>query len=144
MVASLPFRLEVLVFVGFVLSGELCPSVHTRGLPMAPHLTASELDLIQRLSHQGKLAAAIRERLRVARSHKGMEIPTENNIRNVLAGRTYRKGVFERRGRKKKVTRKRITMLQKARKVLQSPGGHCVKSSVLGAILKSSVLGAIA
>jgi len=75
---------------------------------MAPHLTAQELDELQKLAHAGKTTAAIHKWLVSSRRRCGLNAPTIDNMRRPLSGKTYKRGRVEARGRKKKMTPKRI------------------------------------
>jgi len=75
---------------------------------MAPHLTAQELDELQKLAHAGKTTAAIHKWLVSSRRRCGLNAPTIDNLRRALSGKTYKRGRVEARGRKKKTTPKRI------------------------------------
>ena len=83
------------------------PSLLLR-VAMAPHLTAAELDELQTLSGAGMTTAAIHKRLVSTRRRRGLKAPTIDNVRLALSGKTYKRGRVEARGRKKKMTPKRI------------------------------------
>ena len=86
---------------------------------MAPHLTPRELDLVAKLAHEGKTPAQVRARLAVSRDRQHVDTPTVNNVRLAMAGKTFKRGVVETRGRKKKMTPKRIRKVDRCRKALQ-------------------------
>ena len=83
---------------------------------MAPHLTGKEIDFIN--SNRKLEPKVVHEKLVKQRTKKRMEAPTLRNLRKILKGETYRRGVVETRGRKEKLTRRNVQALDKARKNL--------------------------
>ena len=86
---------------------------------MAPHLTPGELDKLQEMGHAGKTPDEARAWLRKQRAKAGVKTPTVNNVRRAMAGKTFKRGGMETRGRKKLVTAKRLVRLESARVSLQ-------------------------
>lgn len=90
---------------------------------MAPHLTQSELDFIQRMSGKGYTPTQIHDRLTTRRDRKGVPTPSLPNLRKALKGNTYKRGVAETRGAKKVLTRANALALNRARKDLIKKAG---------------------
>ena len=68
---------------------------------MAPHLTGSELDQIQKLWAQSKTPTQILAAITKERSRNGIEAPKIRAVHKALRGVTHRRGIVETRGRKR-------------------------------------------
>lgn len=85
---------------------------------MAPHLSAKEQDFLRGLIGKGLPPVEIHERLAAKRAKKDMAAPSLPNLRRALKGFTYKKGIKETRGRKKKLTPAKVRAMDTARKSL--------------------------
>ena len=85
---------------------------------MAPHLTAKEKDFLRALLGKGLSLVQIHAKFVARRARSHTDAPALNNLRRVLKGETYRQGLCETRGRKRKLTPKAIRKLNKTRKEL--------------------------
>ena len=85
---------------------------------MAPHLTASELDLVHQLDQKGKSPSEIHARLAARRQRAGVEVPDLTTLRRAIKGKTHKRGRKETRGRKAKYSKKWVVSLNRARKYL--------------------------
>ena len=85
---------------------------------MAPHLTADELDYIQKLHEQGKAPIEVHAALAACRKKKKQQAPHVTKVRKALKGQTYRRAAVETRGRKKALSRHMVLKMDAARKKL--------------------------
>ena len=85
---------------------------------MAPHLSCSELDFIQKLDQEGKTPIAIHAALTAKRARAGIAAPHLTKLRKAIKGKTYKRGCKETRGRKQKYSKKWVLALNKTRKEL--------------------------
>jgi hypothetical protein len=83
---------------------------------MAPHLSEKELDDIQKWKDLP--TSDIMERLGRARGRRGVEVPGLRVVQRALKGDTFRRGVVEKRGRKKKLSTKNVKKMNTVRKTL--------------------------
>ena len=87
---------------------------------MAPHLTPAELDFLQQTFASGKLTAVeVHRRLATQRRRKGLAPPDVTTVRRACRGRSFKRGLAETRGRKRKVPAQTLKKLDKTRKTLQ-------------------------
>ena len=93
---------------------------------MAPHLSAQEMDFLRGLLGKGLSLVQIHGRLVAQRARKDMAAPSLPNVRKVLKGQTYRQGLAETRGRKKKLSSAHVNAMDKARQDLirKAKGQH--------------------
>ena len=91
---------------------------------MAPHLTAAELDFVQKKDQLGKTPVQIHALLTPRRSRRGVATPDLTNLRKAIKGMTYRRGIKETRGRKQKFSNKWVKTLNTARKKLLRSCAH--------------------
>ena len=107
---------------------------------MAPHLSASELDYMQKLLLQGKSPVEIHGYLSRLRGRKSIAAPHLTNLRRVLKGLTYKRSAIEWRGRKKKkLSRRMVLKMNKARKCTpMGISGHLWISFGLSGLLWAS------
>ena len=103
---------------------------------MAPHLSNTELDAIQKMSGQGKTAQQIHDRIRIsrARGKQAQDSPNISRIYAVLKGQSFNRGPKETRGRPKL---KVLSRLLCARKKLQKKHGTKTELPV-GKIIKKA------
>lgn len=87
-------------------------------LAMAPHLTDKELDQMFEQQGKGKTPIQIHTWLVKKRAKKGQQAQDLTNVRRVLKGKVYKRGVPETRGGKRALTRKQILKLDGIRKKL--------------------------
>ena len=88
---------------------------------MAPHLSAKELDDIQKMSYAGKTPQQIQEKIGQyrARFADAPAAPHISQIHRVLAGKSHNRGGVEMRGRPKALKPAQITRIMTARSTLQ-------------------------
>ena len=83
-------------------------------------MTPQELDYLQVLQSSGQLSIVeIHSRLASRRQLKGLAVPHLTNVRRVLKGLTFKRGIAETRGRKRAVQAKTLRKLDTTRKSLQ-------------------------
>ena len=75
---------------------------------MAPHLTPKEIDLLMKLAAKGANAVKLHRHLAAQRARRGIQAPTVTNIRKLANGRTYKRGVVEKRGRPAKLSHSNV------------------------------------
>ena len=85
-------------------------------LAMAPHFTTKELDQFKKW--RALTPKAAHEKLKAQRDRKGIDTPNIKQIRKVLSGQTFRQGVVETRGRKKKLSKANVRRVNTVRKTL--------------------------
>ena len=85
---------------------------------MAPHLSAAELGRMQVLSGSGRTTTQICAELAKQRARRGFAPPDATTVRRALKGKTFRRGLKERRGRKAKLTKAATRKLNATRKEL--------------------------
>ena len=91
---------------------------------MAPHLTPKELDFLLAAKSAGKLTVVeIHSRLAARRRRKGLEGPHLTSVRKALKGGTFKRGLAETRGRKRKLNAQALRKLDRTRKSLQKRAG---------------------
>ena len=102
-----------------------CVPQHSRGsrarllrVVMAPHLSRAELDVVQGMAAKQKAASAILARITGQRARKGVEAPRIGAIERAIAGRTFKRGPKETRGRKPCMTKGHVKALDKTRQRL--------------------------
>jgi hypothetical protein len=85
---------------------------------MAPHLSKQELDRVFTLFAKGEATTQILERITARRAKRGVEAPMLGAIQRALKGNTFKRGVKETRGRKRKLSKANTRQLDKTRKEL--------------------------
>ena len=85
---------------------------------MAPHLTAKEKDFLRALLGKGLSLVQIHAKFVARRARSRTDALALNNLRRVLKGETYRQGLCETRGLKRKLTPRAVRKLNKTRKEL--------------------------
>jgi transposase len=98
---------------------------------MTRHLSGAELDFVSGLYSKGLGLMVIRRKLLQRR--RGAPTPTVNNLRKTVQGKIYLRNKKETRGRKPKISVKKLKALNAARKALQrqSKGLHEVTLSAI-------------
>ena len=90
---------------------------------MAPHITAKENDFLRGLLGKGLSPVQIHAKFAARRARSHTDAPALNNLRRVLKGETYKQGLCETRGRKRKLTAVAVRKLNKTRKELIKKAG---------------------
>jgi len=85
---------------------------------MAPHLTPSELDLLQQQAALGTDPQKVHRLLKAQRKRRKIPAPRLTRARKALKGLSYRRGVKETRGRKPVYTPKNVQNMEATRKKL--------------------------
>ena len=108
---------------------------------MAPHLTQSELDLIQARASCRWCACDILAEVAAIRDKEGVEPPKVWAVRRAMRGRTHKRSRVETRGRKKAMTRPQVQRLDRVRQQLirQADGAHEVTYPMLVGVAKLNV-----
>ena len=104
---------------------------------MAPHLSEKELDDIQKWKDLP--TSDIMERLGRARGRRGVEVPGLRVVQRASKGDTFRRGVVEKRGRKKKLSTKNVkkmNVLQTNRRQSLRKRPHLRKSAKRMSVLQ--------
>ena len=113
---------------------------------MAPHLTKEELGRISQLVIDGKTTSEIHRRIAAQRAKRHILPPVIEVIRRVVAGSTFRRGVKETRGRKRKwsinnarqANAKRIRLYKDAKSEKEVTWAEVLKKSRVPAVHPST------
>ena len=82
---------------------------------MGKHFTGSELDKILESHAKGRKPIQIQTEIACLRRRARQPGPDLTSIRRALKGKTHKRGMVERRGRKRKLTARNVTTPDKAR-----------------------------
>ena len=82
---------------------------------MAPHLCATELNSLHQWLSKGFETPEMLRRIAKQRERRGVEAPKLRQIQRLLQGASFKRGVLETRGRKKKLSSRNIKTLNAKR-----------------------------
>ena len=85
---------------------------------MEPHWAAAELDMMQDLCRAAKTPIQADAHFQRLRARKGLATPNQTSVCKALRGKTYRRGVAETRGRKRKLSRRMVLSMNSTGKAL--------------------------